>query len=354
MSDSTEQPEQPEPSEVVGGDPSPAVPEAGNAEQDNDEAPQTRITDALQRLPLFDDLFLRMQALNLEIVDAYMEDLEAQLLNEYIEIERTPVQSATFVAALSQLWVFGLYELLRTWRQRANEVLRFAEELFALSGADRQTRIAEQREKIKKASEAALDTMYYWKPFDLASRDEEFVSKVRSALDSTENFFRRIEALRVSLAKHEVPKSKRAFAMAPGYGRIDMSTGSIYWQIVLQDNHVDLVSRRTLANECRRIGEDRSGLILPPEIQKKASEFPQEGYGITRVAVRLDNGTEYDNVIVAWSKEIVWVGGNHDRMPFDARKVVEIRAVPAPAALRPSSNTPPADLSTEEVQENGL
>ena len=63
---------------------------------------------------------------------------------EYIETERTPLQTAVFASALSQLWIFGLYELLRTWRQRAREVIRFAEELRALTGAERKRRIVEK------------------------------------------------------------------------------------------------------------------------------------------------------------------------------------------------------------------
>ena len=49
---------------------------------------ETRINDALQSLPLFEDLFLRMQALNLDIVDGYIEEVEGQLLREYMEIEQ--------------------------------------------------------------------------------------------------------------------------------------------------------------------------------------------------------------------------------------------------------------------------
>jgi hypothetical protein len=36
-----------------------------------------------------------------------------------------------------------------------------------------------------------------------------------------EPLFRRIEALRMNLAKHEVPKLHAVPAMAPGYGRIN-------------------------------------------------------------------------------------------------------------------------------------
>ncbi len=41
---------------------------------------------------------------------------------EYIEIERTPAQQAMFVSAQSQLWIFALYELLGTWRQRIRKL----------------------------------------------------------------------------------------------------------------------------------------------------------------------------------------------------------------------------------------
>ena len=237
-----------------------------------------------------------------------------------------------FVSAMSQLWVFGLYELLRTWRQRVEEVIRFSEELRNSGEADREKRIAEKKQQIEKASEAALDKQYYWKPFEAAAGDNNFVDKLRNAIDQTEVLFRRIEALRISLAKHELPKSKGMFAMAPGYGRIDSTDGSIQWQIVLKDNQVDLVSRRTLANECRRIGEDHSKVLLSREMQERVSKLPREGYGITRAAVTLDDGTEYPEVMIAWSKEVVWVKGQQ-RMPFDARKVVDVRHVPLPHDL---------------------
>lgn len=180
--------------------------ESDDRRNEEQSTTRIRITDALQSLPLFEDLFLRMQALNLDMVDGYIEDMETHLLREYMEIERTPVQNALFVSALSQLWVFGLYELLRTWRQRVGEVIKFGEGLTALVGPERETQIAEQKERIKKASEAALDRMYYWEPFELAATDDTFIDKLRNAIDQTEMLFRRIEALRVSLAKHEVPK----------------------------------------------------------------------------------------------------------------------------------------------------
>jgi hypothetical protein len=70
---------------------------------------------------LFDDLFLSMQGQNVMLVDLYLRDLERDLLRELIEIERTPLPATLIVSALSQMWIFAVYELLRTWRQRVKD-----------------------------------------------------------------------------------------------------------------------------------------------------------------------------------------------------------------------------------------
>jgi hypothetical protein len=55
--------------------------------------------------------------------------------------------------------------------------------------------------------------------------DPAFAAEVNEAYDRIEPLFRRIEALRMNLAKHEVPKMKGVPSLAPGYGRIDMTRG---------------------------------------------------------------------------------------------------------------------------------
>ena len=46
---------------------------------------------------------------------------------EYIDIERTPSDTAMFVSAQSQMWIFALYELLRTWRSRTRKLIKWKE-----------------------------------------------------------------------------------------------------------------------------------------------------------------------------------------------------------------------------------
>jgi len=283
-----------------------------------------QIRDALQSLPVMDDLYLRMQALNIELVDAYLSDMEHYLLQEYMEIEKTPTETALVVSALSQLWIFGLYELLRTWRQRATDILHFAEKLKLLDRDARKTLIAEKKREIKSSVPLLGSESFYWPPYAKMGKNLKFATTIQNAIDRSEPLFRRIEALRVSLAKHEVPKSKGAFALAPGYGRIDMSDGSIYWQVVLDKNEIDLVSRRAIADDCRALLRKRPSAFLSKAIQDKIATFPKHGYGVKLVTVILEDGTEYKNVMVAWLREVVHVL-NYEKVPFDARKVVEVR-----------------------------
>ncbi len=84
--------------------------------EEADSSSGVGIAEALRTLPLFDEPYLHMQAMNLDIIDRFLLDQERHLLHEYMELERTPFPSTVFVSALSQLWLFGLYELLRTWR----------------------------------------------------------------------------------------------------------------------------------------------------------------------------------------------------------------------------------------------
>jgi hypothetical protein len=299
---------------------------------DENEVLQARIAYVLRELPLCDEPYLGMQTLNLDVVDAFLEEQEGRMLSEYMEEERTPLPTAVFVSALSQMWVFALYEFLRTWRQRARNVLQWAEEIQALPVKDRPARLAAKKAEIEsKAAEPEGAAVFYWPAYEDAVTDQRFVESLRKAIDVTERLFRRIEALRMSLAKHEMPRVKGSYAMAPGYGRIDMLTGSINWLVALRDDEVDLVSRRSLADDCRRLTLNREVLILSEAVQDKMKKLPEHSYGVKRIVAVLDDGIEYRGVYVGWGKEVLSVEGQ-DAVPFDVDRVVEVRSDPLPPA----------------------
>jgi hypothetical protein len=104
----------------------------------DDDVPQAGIAEVLRALPLCDELYLGMQAMNIDVVDQFLEAQESRLLTEYMEDERTPFPTVMFVSALSQMWVFALYEFLRTWRQRARDLLRWGKEVRAAPDPERE------------------------------------------------------------------------------------------------------------------------------------------------------------------------------------------------------------------------
>lgn len=291
----------------------------------------SQLTWALQALPVLgEDLYLGMQAMNLGLVDGFLEDLETQVLQEYMERERTPSESASFLSALSQVWLFGLYEVLRTWRQRVQELVRLSDGLAVLPAEEGRTRLDQELERARSTSLYSEDLESdRSRIVKRVATDPDFVSQMRSAYDHVEALFRRIEALRVYLAKHEVPKAKLP-AFAPGYGRISMDTGSIYYQVLLRadEREVDVVSRRDLADGCRELTTDRSRAMLPREIRSQLASVPDWSYGVKKVAVTLRDGRELRDVFVQWDREIVGVRDKTGE-GLDARDVVEIRPSPS-------------------------
>jgi hypothetical protein len=204
----------------------------------NEQMQVISMSDLMWKLPLFDNLFLSMQGQNIMLVDFHIRDLETDLLRTYMDRERTPIPETRFVSALSQMWIFAAYELLRTWRQ-------FIRELKKEVGQPSPEEAADDGGPVNLAA-------MYWKGHVEEYRgSEEFRAAVEESWTRVEPVFRRIEALRMNLAKHEVPKRKGERAMAPGYGRIDGFDGSIYWMVDLGNNAVDIVSRRSLSEGLR-------------------------------------------------------------------------------------------------------
>lgn len=214
---------------------------------------KSSLRGVLMSLPLFDkNIYLKMQAQNIVIVDAYLRELEHDLLLEYIENEKTPIPSTLFLAALSQMWIFATYELLRTWRQMVREIVKNADlssELTNQSQAVKSTR----NKKIKKIkrpriSEEVIESQYNT-PFRQAVSNPKIVKACSSANVMIDSVFRRLTELRIALAKHEIAGAVGTRAYAPGYSRIDMGTGSIYWMVDKKDGTSEIISRRSLVHE---------------------------------------------------------------------------------------------------------
>ena len=194
-----------------------------------------------------------MQVQNISMVDLYLDDLETDLLREYLQEEKTPIPSTMFVSAISQMWVFSFYELLRTWRQQVMELTEYGERLSKLEGDDRLKTIRDQQRKIEKASsKIPFEDVFYRDGFKKVE-GSDYIGRLDEAYHIIEPLFRQLESVRVTLAKHEIPKTRGRRAMAPGYGRIDSITGSITWTIFKKDEYVEVISRRDIANDCKSL-----------------------------------------------------------------------------------------------------
>lgn len=205
------------------------------------------LMQALSSLHLLgDDLYLRLQVTNIGIVDQSIMDLEYGVLRRLIDEDRTPIDDATFLNAQSQMWIFATYELLRTWKQRAKEVLALARSAkLAARVADLEvvqgyTNLGRQMRALQLR--AVLDSP------TLLTNIEDDLRRVHVP-------FRRIEFIRMSLAKHEVSKQKHSIAFAPGYGRINMWCGSLDYQMEKGQVVLGNISRRDIADELRAMSK---------------------------------------------------------------------------------------------------
>jgi hypothetical protein len=231
----------------------------------------------LRRLPLLKGGYLSMQATTIALVDLHLQQLEAQLIREYLQNERTP-DSMIFVSALAQLWIFGLYELLRTWKQWVSELIRYGEELGKLTEGPngvtaRSARIERQNQKLAKASSLITHDIEYTRSFRQVEDDPSYLEELCWARDAIRPIFDDLHALRVTLAKHEVPHTNRLKdfpegplrALMPGYTRIDMAIGSLSWFIVLKDDDSKIISRQDIVDRLMVLAKSR------PKAKRKKS-----------------------------------------------------------------------------------
>jgi hypothetical protein len=204
---------------------------------------------SLSELQLFDDPYLRMQATNVSIVDQFITRLEYDALQSEFNEQLDPSLLA-FLNAQSQMWIFSAYELLRTWRARVKDVVKWHEngglklKIEALSRDEGFRHYA--KELRAKQLQRVLD-------------DSTIIDKIREDLRVSHVLFCQLEFLRISLAKHEVSGKKSSTAYAPGYGRINRWCGSLDYQMEAGQVILGNLNRRNVA-EGIRSWRDRSEL----------------------------------------------------------------------------------------------
>lgn len=143
-------------------------------------------------------------------------------MKAYADDDRTPVADSMFLSAQSQMWIFAAYELLRTWRARAKATLKLHEN----GGLDLKIAALRDTPGFRHiGAEMRADQFARFRD------DASLVQQLREHLRRSHIPFRRMEALRVSLAKHEVAGRPDALPFAPGYARIDHFSRTMRYEI---------------------------------------------------------------------------------------------------------------------------
>ncbi|TPA31617.1 hypothetical protein DIJ61_04445 [Burkholderia pseudomallei] len=200
---------------------------------------------SLSNLVFFsDDMYLRSQAQNLNLVDQFLMPLEYKVLRELFETDSTPA-STYFLLAQSQMWIFAAYELLRTWRQRASEIVKW----HANGGLEH--KLSALKERDKTGSHFGLRIRI--ENIERVLNDDAIVAELNRQLRHTYIAFTRLEWVRVSLAKHEVSGSPKQAALMPGYGRINNWCGSLDFELENGKYSMGYISRRDVADSIRQL-----------------------------------------------------------------------------------------------------
>lgn len=223
----------------------------------HDEINVFEIRDALCSLHLFGgDIFLSLQAMNIAVVDKFIMEIEHNVLRELLDTDRTPPE-AMFLSAQSQMWVFAAYEALRTWRERAKNVINWHEN----SGIPQKIKSLEQSSGfINTGKESFAQELR--KIID----DPCLIGRIKEDLKLVHIPFARLEYIRINFAKHQVPRKLNSFAVSPGYGRINQRCGSLDYQLENDSGIFDVLNRRDIGDELRGLS-DRSRIPSDEDIR---------------------------------------------------------------------------------------
>ncbi|WP_402719015.1 hypothetical protein [Janthinobacterium rivuli] len=219
------------------------------------------LSESLRRIVfLDDDIYLRLQAINIGLVDKFIMDLEYKVLRDHFEMERTPPETF-FLSAQSQMWIFAIYELLRTWQERAKEIIKLSKNCSV------HTKLNALKEKVYDYEHFSHNNQM--RRFEEVLANPSLIDTLKNQLSHLHTPFTYLEHIRVSLAKHEVSGRPKSVALSPGYGRINNLCGSLDYELENGYFSLGTISRRDIADMIRNIDFNTEP---PTEEQQKMLE----------------------------------------------------------------------------------
>jgi hypothetical protein len=194
-----------------------------------------------------------MQATYIQVIDMRLLQMEQLMTERSWMTEKVDSFEAMELAALSQMWIFSVYELLRTWKSRSKSIIDLLESGTA-------------RAKILELRSDPMNFAGNW----FASKIEEatslpkWIDQTVLELNKLQPFMKLLHDVRVPLAKHENPGKKDSFAPAPGYARIDQyRSGSVIYTLILGKRAIKNTTRREISDLMRTIAANFNDTIIP-------------------------------------------------------------------------------------------
>jgi hypothetical protein len=201
-----------------------------------------------RNIPLCDDVWLGTQAQHIAAVEiGIVRPLELHTARKLFQ-EESATDLLLALNGVSQMWLFSLYEFLRTWRQRAKQLLKLADQYAKTKPAKRKAFLKHSLSDAKAKEKHIFSGASFYSHHISKIADPVFVASIKAYYEKTDGFFSWIEELRMNLAKHEVPKTRGMVAEMPGYARMDVVTGTLYWQFIGTHGGLEKLNRRKAAN----------------------------------------------------------------------------------------------------------
>jgi hypothetical protein len=199
-------------------------------------------------IPLCDDVWLGMQAQHIAAVElGIIRPLELHTARKLFN-EEGAADLLLALNGVSQMWLFSLYEFLRTWRQRATQLLQLAEQYGRTKSTKQKAFLTKTLADAKGKEKHIYSGLSFYSHHISKIADANFVASIKDYYEKTDGYFSFIEELRMNLAKHEIPKKRGMVAEMPGYARIDIVKGTLYWQFIGTDGGLQKLDRREAAN----------------------------------------------------------------------------------------------------------
>ncbi|MBD2568611.1 hypothetical protein H6G59_11990 [Anabaena lutea FACHB-196] len=181
--------------------------------------------------------------MNIGLADSVITQYEYQLLEKYFELEKTPSKTALTVGALSQMWVFALYEILRQWRDRKYQFKKWFD-----NGA-----IDDKIQQLSKGDDLNLAQNIRSHQLEDYRNSQELRQTLDKQWYLLEPIYRKVELYRMNLAKHCAPGKDNLLPSSPGYGRINMLCGAMDYELINKDGSYDVLNRRDIADGLREV-----------------------------------------------------------------------------------------------------